>query len=87
MTTPKPASAVKFIAGKKIPVSELKAFSDKHGLVECVLVGREKDNTVHVMTYGKSKKQCLDAANSGNNLKRYLGWPEEKCHDKPERLK
>ena len=72
---------------KRIPPSDLKVLADKHGLVEAILVGRTAENMAHVVTYGKSKAQCLAAAESGNNLKRFLGWPESKCRAKPERLK
>lgn len=41
----------------------------------------------HITTYGKTKFQCIDAANAGNFLKKALGWPEKLCNAKLSRDK
>ncbi len=38
------------------------------------------------MTYGQSLEECAHAALGGNMVKKALGWPDNLCHAKPERL-
>jgi len=44
----------------------------------------EKTN---VMTYGKTLEDCDIAAQGGNCIKRFLGFPDELCHEVPDWIK
>lgn len=58
------------------------------GYDEVIIVGANYETGIqHVTTYGKSLQSCENAAKGGNAIKRLLGWPAEKCNDKPARQK
>jgi hypothetical protein len=48
-----------------------------------VVFGLDGDNRQYVATHGKSKLDAQYAADMGNNLKKVLNWPPEKCNTKP----
>ncbi len=73
---------------KKITIKSAKEISEKFNYPEIVIFGWDPETGMqHVTTYGKTKKQCIDAARAGNHLKKALGWPDEKCNAKPSRDK
>ena len=68
-----------------ITIDMAKEISVKSGYPEIVVFGYDPESGMqHVTTFGKTKKQCVDAARAGNYLKRSLGWPEKDCHAKPD---
>ena len=72
----------------RLPISAAKKLAQEYSLREVIIIARnEHDDTAHVVTYGKSLEDCRLAAESGNNLKRHMGWPEELCSAMPSRLK
>jgi hypothetical protein len=72
---------------KRIPISVAKEISEKYGQTQVILVTWDKENNMqHVVTYGKTIKDCEEAANGGNFVKKALGWPEEQCQAKPQRI-
>lgn len=73
---------------KRIPIKALKEFANKYGLDQVVVIARDNEAYIdHVVTWGKTIKDCELAAISGNNQKRHMGWPESLCHATPARLK
>lgn len=45
----------------KLPVSAAKQVADRHDLRQCLLIGWDGEQ-VHVVTYGKTKRDCENAA-------------------------
>lgn len=73
---------------KRIPISAAKRLADEYGLRQVLILAlNEEDDTAHVVTFGKSLEDCRLIAESGNNLKRHMGWPEELCSAVPARVK
>ncbi len=74
---------------KKIPIQAAKKLSEKYGFSEIIILAYDvKSGFQNVVTFGKTKEQCINAANNGNHLKRkFFGWPEELCNAKPRRIK
>lgn len=74
--------------GKRIPIKDAKELGKKLGYSQVIIVAwDEETNTTAVCTWGKSLKDCEQAAQGGNFVKKALGWPEEMCNDKPSRIK
>lgn len=75
--------------GKRIPIAAAKRIAEEFGYDQIVIFARahRNANTEHVTTYGKTVEDCDVAARMGNKLKRFVGWPEEKCQDKPARIR
>lgn len=72
---------------ERISVLAAERFAQTHDLRQVIIIGlNDTDNVAHVVTYGKSKDDCRLAAESGNNLKRHMGWPVELCSAVPRRL-
>lgn len=71
---------------KRIPIKAAREFAKQYGLSHVIILAHDGELD-HVVTYGKSKKNCIEAAEFGNKLKRALGWPEELCNDVPSRAK
>lgn len=70
---------------ERIPISAAKQIAEQHGCKQVIVVAYDEQGLTHVVTYGKSVRDCEQAAMGGNFVKRALGWPEELCKDKPAR--
>ena len=70
---------------KRIPIAAAKRLAAQYGLSQ-VIIGAWDGERTHVVTYGKSLKDCEQAAKGGNLFKKAMGWPEEKCQDMPSRV-
>lgn len=46
---------------KRIPIKSAREIAEKHGLRQVLLIGFDGEN-VHLVTYGKTKKDCEQAA-------------------------
>lgn len=46
---------------KRIPISAAKRFADEFGLRQVVVLGYDGERT-HIVTYGKTKEDCRQAA-------------------------
>lgn len=56
------------------------------GYDEVIIVGCQYETGIqHVTTYGKTQAACENAAIGGNEIKKLLKWPEDKCNAKPAR--
>lgn len=73
---------------KRIPISDAKSIGNNHGYSQVIVVAWDKETgTTSVCTWGQSLEDCELAAKGGNFVKKALGWPEDKCNDKPKRSK
>lgn len=73
---------------KTIPIARAKEIATELGYDEVIIVGAHYETgTQHVTTYGTTLAACENAAKGGNAVKKLLGWPPEKCQDKPARQK
>jgi hypothetical protein len=72
---------------RNLPVTAAATIAGQYGMRQVIIIAlNAQDDTTHVVTYGKSEKDCRLAAEAGNNLKRHMGWPEDLCSAVPERL-
>jgi hypothetical protein len=73
---------------KKLPITAAKEIAKKYDKDQVIILAWDKTTgETWVTTYGKTIKDCEQAAEGGNNIKRFLGWPEEMCKAKPARIK
>lgn len=73
---------------KRLPILALKKLAKEYGLRQVIVIAQNADDTtVHVATYGRSIEDCKLAAESGNHLKRHMGWPDDLCNEVPARLR
>jgi hypothetical protein len=66
---------------KRIPIKAARELAKKYKLDQVIIVAYERDekkgtDMTHIVTYGKSKVDCLQAAQGGNMVKKTLGWPD-----------
>lgn len=74
--------------GKRIPIVDAKSIGEKRGYNQVIIVAWDENTGItSVCTWGKSLKDCSQAAEGGNLIKKTLGWPDELCHAKPARIK
>lgn len=66
-----------------ISIKETKQIREQLGLTHIVILGIDKDNKQYIAIHGKSKVDAKQAAEMGNNMKKELQWPIQKCNDKP----
>lgn len=73
---------------KRIPITAAKRIAKDFDKDQVIIVTWDKKyGRTHVTTYGKSIKECKQAADGGNFVKKALGWPDELCKAKPSRVK
>ena len=77
---------------KRIPIRVVKDIAREFKLDQVIMVAYERDakkeeHMTHVVTYGKTKVDCLQAAQGGNVVKKALGWPETLCDSLPARVR
>jgi hypothetical protein len=68
-----------------IPITKAKEISEEFNCTKVIIYAIDSEGYEYVTTYGESKRDCLDAAEMGNDIKRLMGWPEEECHAKPDK--
>lgn len=62
---------------RALPVSAARALAHTYGMRQVIIVAVDDvGDYAHVTTYGNSVAECRLAAESGNNLKQHMGWPE-----------
>lgn len=73
---------------KKIPIKAAKDIANEYGYNQIIIHGYDIESGVQsVCTYGKSQEDCDNAAKGGNAIKKLLGWPDDLCNTKPQRVK
>jgi len=71
---------------KRVPIKEAKTLGKRLGMTRVILILNEPEGRQHVVTWGKTYDDCVEAALMGNCIKRdLLGWPNYLCHAKPAR--
>jgi hypothetical protein len=71
---------------KRIPIAAAKRIADEHGCSQVIVLAFDTEGRTHVVTYGRTLKDCEQAAAGGNKMKQVMGWPEELCQAKPARV-
>lgn len=70
---------------KPIPVSAAKRIAEEFDKNQVIIVAWDREfGREHVTTYGKTKKECDEAAIGGNFVKKALGWVSENTIDHNE---
>lgn len=71
---------------QEIPIAAAKVIAKKYGYTQVIIHAFDSETgTQHVTTYGKNLKECEQAAEGGNQIKRLCGWPEELCNAVPNK--
>lgn len=70
----------------RIPIKAAKDFAKANGCTQVIILAWD-GTTTHVVTYGKTLTDCAQAAEGGNKIKKFIGFPDELCHSVPRRLK
>lgn len=65
-----------------LPIEAAKAVADAWDLHQVILLAWDGKNT-HVVTYGATDKDSLEAAQGGNAIKQWMRWPDELCQSEP----
>lgn len=74
--------------GQRIPIKTAKEIANNLGYSQVIIFAYDGSTGIQsICTFGKTKSDCETAADSGNKLKKTLGWPDEFCHAKPSRSK
>jgi hypothetical protein len=60
-----------------------KEIAEAYDLSMVIVIGIKDCGTQHITTFGKSKNSSLKIADIGNQIKKFLGWPEKRCHAEP----
>ena len=60
---------------KRIPICAAKKFVKEQDLRHVIICAWD-GKLSHVVTYGRTVEDCVQAAEGGNRIKRLLGWPE-----------
>jgi hypothetical protein len=69
---------------KIIPVSVARRIAAETKSRQVIVLAWDGERT-HIVTYGVTVEDCVQAADGGNALKKKFGWPE--CNDQPPRMK
>lgn len=70
---------------KRIPITVAKTVATTTDCRQVIILAWDGELT-HVVTYGKTVEDCAQAAEGGNRLKAFLGWPENTM-SQPSRVK
>lgn len=73
------------VKAKRIPISDITALLDRHQLLQGIFIAWDGHHT-YVVTDGVDEDAADQAAESGNAVKRALGWPEQHCQAKSTRV-
>lgn len=70
---------------KHIPILAAKDIAKAHDCRQVIVVAWDGERT-HVVTYGVTDEECLQAAEGGNRVKKALNWPASPCTAEPHRV-
>lgn len=56
-----------------IPINKAEEISKEFNCTKVIIYAIDSEGCECVTTYGKSRKDCLDAAEIGNDIKRLMG--------------
>lgn len=63
-----------------IPISVAEQISKDYKCPIVVIYAIDSEGYEQVVTFGKTKIDCICACNKGNAIKRLMQWPEEYCY-------
>jgi len=69
----------------KIPIKNAKEFAQQHELSQIIIFGYDGKEQ-HVATWGRTVEDCASAAEGGNQIKTFCGWPNS-LHSEPSRVR
>ena len=73
---------------KPIPIAAAKRIAEDYDKDQVIILTWDAAHgQTHVTTYGKTLRDCEQAAEGGNKLKKVLSWPEHLCNATPSRMK
>ena len=73
---------------KRLPIEAGKLIANKYSQNQVIIVTWDKkDGLVHTVSFGKTKEDCKQAAQGANMVRAALGFPDDKCHEVPARIK
>lgn len=73
---------------KNIPIVAAQRIAEQYDKDQVIIATWDKKHgRTHITTYGKTLKDCDEAAQGGNFIKKALGWPDELCNAKPSRVR
>lgn len=73
---------------KRIPIAAAKELGLKYEKSQVILMTWDSETGEEtIVTWGKTLKDCDQAAKGGNLMKKTLGWPEKLCNAVPARAK
>ena len=72
---------------RRLPIKAARDLSDQYGLSHVILYARDHSGKYHVVTFGRSTEQAGEAADYGNQMKAYFGWPKNLCEAQPSRVR
>jgi hypothetical protein len=76
------------MGAKRIPISAAKEIAKRYGQDQVIMMTFDKETGLtHVVSYGKTKLDCEQAAHGANLMKKTLKFPEELCNSVPARTK
>ena len=65
---------------KQVPVEQAGLVGEIYNMDQVIILSLQRENNKAVVTtWGKTAVDADQAAQAGNEVKRYLGWPEVKC--------
>ena len=71
----------------RIPIKSVKELAVKCGLAQCIVFGWEgHGKNQQVATWGHTLEDCASAAEGGNQIKTFCGWPNS-LHTEPSRVR
>ena len=73
---------------KRLPIRSAKEVARKYKQDQVILITFDAaNNLTHVVSYGKTLKDCKEAADAANAFRWQLGFPVALCHEVPRRLR
>jgi hypothetical protein len=71
----------------RIPIKSVRELAVKCGLDQCIVFGWEsRGKKQQVATWGRTLEDCASAAEGGNQIKTFCGWPNS-LHTEPSRVR
>lgn len=70
----------------RIPIKALREFGKKYHLTHVIVLAHDSEQD-HVATWGRTIEQCSQAADFGNSVKEFMGWPKSLCDAQPPRVR
>lgn len=70
-----------------MPIETAELVGEEHPDVDQVIVLAHDGERTHVVTWGRTEEDCAMAAEGGNRIKKWFGWPDEKTQAESEAVR